>query len=115
MIASGKVSDNLPPMNKRLATLEKLTQSGSADSFAWYALALEYRKEGRTDDAVRAFSTLRERDAGYLPMYLMAGQMLNEADRSAEARTWLEQGIELARSRADSKALGELEAELANA
>lgn len=101
-------------MNKRLGMLEKLTQSGSADSFAWYALALEYRKEDRTEEALGAFQSLRERDAAYLPMYLMAGQLLIGADRAAEARSWLEAGIELARSRGDSKALGELEAELEN-
>jgi predicted Zn-dependent protease len=102
-------------MNKRLAALEKMTASGTADAFAWYALALEYRKEGRIDDALATFRTLRERDASYLPMYLMAGQMLVEAARSADAREWLEAGVALARAKGDSKTLGELESELANA
>jgi predicted Zn-dependent protease len=101
-------------MNKRLAVLEKMTASGTADGFAWYALAMEYRKEGRVEDALGAFRTLRERDASYLPMYLMAGQMLIEAERDAEARQWLEAGILLARAQGDSKTLGELESELAN-
>lgn len=101
-------------MNKRLAMLEKLTSSTQADSFAFYCLAMEYRKEGRVDDAARAFETLRARDPGYLPMYLMAGQMLREATRAAEAKAWLEQGIALAAGKSDSKALGELESELAN-
>ena len=100
-------------MNKRLAMLEKLTASASADSFAFYCLGMEYRKEGRVDDAVATFATLRGRDAAYLPMYLMAGQMLRESQRSTEAAEWLEQGIELARQKNDSKALGELESELA--
>lgn len=100
-------------MNKRLAMLEKVTSSAAADSFAFYCLALEYRKEGRVDDAVGAFETLRGRDAGYLPMYLMAGQMLREAARLADASHWLKQGIELASQKSDSKALGELESELA--
>jgi len=100
-------------MNKRLAMLEKVTASAAADSFAFYCLAMEYRKEGRVDDAVTAFETLRSRDASYLPMYLMAGQMLREASRLEAASTWLEQGIELATQKNDSKALGELESELA--
>jgi hypothetical protein len=102
-------------MNKRLAMLEKLTSSAQADSFAFYCLGMEYRKEGRVDDAVGTFEALRGRDAGYLPMYLMAGQMLREAARNAEATTWLKQGIELATQKGDSKALGELESELASA
>ncbi len=100
-------------MNKRLAMLEKLTGSGQADSFAFYCLGMEYRKEGRVDDAVGAFSALRGRDPGYLAMYLMAGQMLREGARLAEAADWLKQGIALAKEKSDSKALGELESELA--
>jgi hypothetical protein len=101
------------PMNKRLAMLEKVTASPQADSFAFYCLGMEYRKEGRVDDALGAFETLRGRDPGYLPMYLMAGQMLREASRLADAAVWLKQGIELATEKRDSKALGELESELA--
>jgi tetratricopeptide (TPR) repeat protein len=95
-------------MNKRLEMLEKMTASGQADAFAWYGLAMEYRKLGQTDDALTTFEKLREIDADYLPMYLMAGQLLTEANRPAEARPWLEQGIELARKKGDTKALGEL-------
>jgi predicted Zn-dependent protease len=100
-------------MNKRLAMLEKLTASSQADSFAFYCLGMEYRKEARVDEAVGAFDTLRQRDPGYLAMYLMAGQMLREAGRLSEAASWLAQGIELATEKRDSKALGELESELA--
>ncbi len=102
-------------MNKRLAFLEQATSSGSADSFAWYALALEYRREGRVDDALGAFRSLRERDPAYLAQYLMAGQMLVEAGRGGEAREWLEAGMVHARARSDTKTLGELEAALSEA
>jgi predicted Zn-dependent protease len=100
-------------VNKRLAFLEQTTRAGGADSFAWYALALEYRKEQRYDDAVATFTTLREQDPGYLALYLMAGQTLVEAGRSADASEWLRAGIQLARARGDGKALGELESALA--
>jgi hypothetical protein len=85
------------------------------DAFAWYALALEYRKEGRLDEGLATFGTLREREPGYLPMYLMAGQTAIEAGQHELARSWLTAGIELARQKGDSKTLGELEGELANA
>src|SRR5690242_16588351 len=99
-------------MNKRLDMLEKLAQSGTADSFALYALALEYRRERRPEDAVRTFRTLREKDAEYLPMYLMAGELLSEEGRTEEAREWLRAGIALATRKGDSKARNELEAAL---
>lgn len=100
-------------VNKRIAFLEQAVRSGSADSFAYYALGMEYRKDGRVDEALAIFSELRLRDAGYLAMYLMVGQMLTEAGQKADARDWLEAGIALARERSDAKALGELETALA--
>jgi predicted Zn-dependent protease len=101
-------------MNKRLAFLEQTTAAGNADSFAWYGLALEYRKEGRWDDAVRAFTTLRAKDPAYLALYLMAGQTLVEAGRAPDAKEWFEAGMMLARERGDGKTLGELESALAD-
>lgn len=100
-------------MNKRLQMLEQMTSTGNADAFAWYGLAMEYRKLGRVDDALRAFGSLRAQHADYVPQYLMAGQLLAEHKRTAEARDWLEAGIVLARQRHDAKTLGELESALA--
>lgn len=100
-------------MNKRLAFLESMTASGKADAFAWYGLAMEYRREGRLGDALDTFAKLRELHADYLPMYLMAGQILTDEQRGSEAREWLEAGIALARAQGNSHALGELESALA--
>lgn len=74
---------------------------------------MEYRKEQRFSEALETFEKLRARDPDYLPMYLMAGQMLIEQNNPALAKPWLEAGIELARQKGDGKALGELEAALA--
>lgn len=99
-------------MNKRLAMLESLTASGKADAFAWYGLGMEYRREGRRDDALRTFEQLRAQNPDYLPMYLMAGQILIDASRPDDAREWLEAGIRLARGQGNHHALGELEGAL---
>jgi predicted Zn-dependent protease len=98
-------------MSKRLAYLEKVTAEGSTDPFAWYGLALEYKTLGRVDDALRTFTTLREKNADYVPMYLMCGQMLADAGRT-DARAWLEAGVTVARAKRDTHALGEIEAAL---
>lgn len=100
-------------MNKRLEMLEKMVASGKADSFARYALAMEYKKEERPEDALSTFSALRAADADYLPMYLMAGQLLIDTRRGEEAKGWLAAGIELAKKKGDAKAQAELEAALA--
>ena len=94
---------------KRLEILEKLTQGGGADSFAWYGLALKYSSFERTDEALTAFKTLRDKDPDYIPMYLMCGTMLLKAGRGSEAREWLEGGIVKAREKGDSHAVSELE------
>jgi tetratricopeptide (TPR) repeat protein len=95
-------------MSKRLEMLEKLSASGKADSFAWYALALEYKSVERVDDAMRAFQRLRETAPDYVPMYLMAGSMLQAMGRLDEAREWLTSGIEQARQKSDDHAKNEM-------
>ena len=100
-------------MNKRLAMLESLTGSGKADAFAWYGLGMEYRRESRKEDAMGAFEKLRQLHPEYVPMYLMAGQILTELGRHAEAKSWLGAGIEAARAQGNAHALGELESALA--
>lgn len=101
-------------MNKRLAFLEQHCAAGNADSFAFYGLGMEYRKEGRVEDAIATFGKLKAKDPSYVPMYLMAGQTLIDAGRSDEARAWLLAGIEVATQKHDSHALGELESALAS-
>jgi len=99
-------------MNKKLAYLEQMIASEQADSFARYAYALELKKEDRLDDAVAAFVELRKVDSDYLAQYLMAGQMLIDADRKKEARPWLEAGLQVAQAQSNGQAVGELEAAL---
>ena len=99
-------------MNKRLEILTRLVASGAADSFARYALALEYRKERQLEAAIEVFEQLKDIDAAYLPMYLMCGQILVELRRVDDARQWLQAGLELAGKTGDTKALGELRGEL---
>jgi tetratricopeptide (TPR) repeat protein len=100
-------------MSKRLMMLEQLTAKGTADSFAWYALAMEYSTLGRVDDALKAFATLRSADPGYVPQYLMCGVMLSKAGRTGEAQEWMKEGIAVARGKGDAHAQSEIETALA--
>lgn len=106
---------NSPATNKRLAMLEKMTATGNADAFGWYGLAMEYRNEGRHDDALRTFETLRERFPDYLAQYLMAGQTLLTMGNPSAAVVWLRQGIEVAQAQGNAKALSELQSALEEA
>lgn len=76
---------------------------------------MEYRRLARADDALGAFESLRAKDPSYLPQYLMAGQVLMELERFADAAGWLRSGVVLARAAGDAKTLGELEQALGEA
>jgi predicted Zn-dependent protease len=99
--------------NKRLAYLEKITAEGTEDPLAWYGLAMEYRKLQRWDESLQTFTTLRTRKPDYVAMYLMCGQMLDEAGRKDDAREWLEEGNAAARAKGDTPADSEIESALA--
>jgi predicted Zn-dependent protease len=72
-------------MSRRLEFLLKVT-STSADPFAWYGLAMEYRGLLRHDEAISTFEQLRARTPEYVPMYLMCGQVLESLGRVEEAK-----------------------------
>jgi tetratricopeptide (TPR) repeat protein len=99
--------------SKRLEVLLKMTASPAADSFTWYALAMEYKGLGRVEDALSTFEQLKAKDSSYVPMYLMCGTMLIDAGRREDARAWLESGIVAARQKHDTHAVGEIESALA--
>jgi predicted Zn-dependent protease len=69
---------------------------------------MEYRRAGRVNDALDTFGKLRGLHPDYLPVYLMAGQVLVDEQRADEAREWLEAGIALARAQNATHALNEL-------
>lgn len=98
---------------KRLALLEKMVADGATDSFVWYGLAMEFAGFERTDEAVATFTKLRERDPGYVPAYLMCGQLLAKVGRADEARDWLTVGLEKARASGNDHAAKEIESALA--
>ena len=102
----------MPATSKRLEFLQKFTASGSVDPFAWYGLAMEYRSLERRDEALTTFEALRARNPDYVAMYLMCGQMLEQMGRLDDAKAWLTSGMEAARQKGDTHALGELEGAL---
>jgi|SRR5690606_14313372 len=94
----------------RLGMLEKLVGTKPDDPFPRYGLAMEYKKLGRNDDAVRAFETLSEGHPAYIPAYLMHGNLLEAMGRSEQAAAVYGQGMKVAREAGDDHALEELQA-----
>jgi predicted Zn-dependent protease len=97
----------------RIAALNDILTQNPNDSFARYGLAMEYSKQGDLDRALAEFSILLKASPDYTPGYFMAAQTLARADRLAEAKIMLTDGIASARRTGNLHAQGEMEAMLA--
>jgi len=72
-------------MNKRLAFLEKMAAEGKADSFALYALSLEYKAEGRIDDALAKQPALSAEQLSEVKKLRAEGEALHKAGKHQES------------------------------
>ena len=97
------------PDESRVDALKQILEANPDDAFARYALGLEYSGSGETDAAVAEFQRLLASHPDYTNGYFMAAQALARAERTQEARTLLQQGIECARRTRNQHALSEME------
>ena len=97
----------------RIAALNDVLTQNPNDTFARYGLAMEYSKQGDIDRSLAEFSILLKASPDYTPAYFMAAQTLARADRIAEAKTMLTDGIASARRTGNLHAQSEMEAMLA--
>jgi predicted Zn-dependent protease len=97
----------------RIAALNEILTEHPKDSFARYGLAMEYSKQGDFDRALAEFAILLENDPTYTAGYFMAAQTLVRAERVADAKKMLDEGIASARSTGNLHAQSEMEAMLA--
>ncbi|HUO26967.1 MAG TPA: tetratricopeptide repeat protein [Candidatus Aquilonibacter sp.] len=96
----------------RIAALNDILTQNPRDAFARYGLAMEYSKHGDFDRALAEFSILLKSNPDYTAGYFMAAQTLAKADRVAEARTMLSDGIASAKRTGNLHAQSEMEAML---
>jgi predicted Zn-dependent protease len=96
----------------RIAMLTEILAGNPEDAFARYGLALEYSKTGQIEQALQEFKTLLEKNPDYTPGYFMAAQTLAGANRIAEAKRMLVDGITSARRTGNAHAQGEMTAML---
>ena len=97
----------------RIAALNEILTQKPTDTFARYGLAMEYSNQGDLDRALAEFSILTKATPDYTPGYFMAAQTLVRADRTADAKAMLTDGIASARRTGNLHALSEMEAMLA--
>ena len=93
----------------RIAALNDVLTQNPNDTFARYGLAMEYSKLGDLDRSLAEFSILLKSSPDYTPGYFMAAQTLARADRIAEAKAMLTDGIASARRTGNLHAQSEME------
>lgn len=92
----------------RLEQLKKLLNAEPQDAFLNFALAMEYLKMGRHDEALAQFGRVNEIDPEYVAAYFQKGNALVALGRREEAKAVLAQGIEAARRTGNAHAAGEM-------
>jgi predicted Zn-dependent protease len=94
----------------RRQMLEELVARNPDDAFARYGLAMECMNTSDAAAADTHFRTLVERNADYIPAYLMYGQLLARESRTTEAKQILSTGIAAAAKKGDQHASSEMQA-----
>lgn len=93
----------------RLDFLQEALKKNPDDTFARYALAMEFSNAGQAKSAWNHFEYLLAHHPEYSATYYQAGMLLGKQGRREEANKVLSQGIEVTRRQGKSHAQGELE------
>lgn len=93
----------------RRQLLEEFVAQKPDDAFSRYGLAMECMNSGDPSAADVHFRALIERNADYIPSYLMYGQLLARESRNDEARQVLSNGMAAATKKGDDHARSEME------
>ncbi len=96
----------------RIEILTGFLEQDPKDSFSRYALALEFVKAGRTDDARLEFETVRANDPGYVATYFQLGQFYRTIGLNQDAERTYREGIVVASKAGDAHTQSELEGAL---
>ena len=89
--------------------LKEILAENPNDAFARYGLAMEYANTGDTTNALTEYGKIVELNPEYVPAYQMAGQLLMNLGRDADARTWFEKGIAAAQRAGNQHAVSEMQ------
>ncbi len=91
-------------MADRIEQLKKMHEAEPGDTFATYALAMEYAKAGRPEDALHWIDRTLAIDPDYAYAYFQKAKFLLSAGSPEPAKQALEQAIAAAERSGDDKA-----------
>lgn len=93
----------------RLEALRTFYEEDPEDPFTRFALAQEYLKRGKTEEALRFFEGLVADDPDYVGTYYHLGKLYEALDRMDDARRTYREGIDVAQRKRDVHARSELQ------
>lgn len=93
----------------RIELLTKYLEKSPEDSFLLHALALEYVKKGRMQDAINLWEKVLAGDPGYVGSYYHLGKALEAIGQEERAVEVFASGIAVAKQQGETKAQSELQ------
>ena len=96
----------------RIDKINEMLLENPTDSFLQHALALEYIKLNKDDDAKKLFETILEREPGYIGSYYHLAKLLERLNDNEAAIKVYEKGMEQSKRLGDNHAFGELRSAL---
>ena len=92
----------------RIEKIIEMLSIGGKDSFLQHALALEYIKIGKDDEALAQFNDLLEREPDYVGSYYHKAKLLEKNGNIEQALVTYEKGMEVAKRLNDKHSYNEL-------
>ncbi|MFI5148519.1 MAG: tetratricopeptide repeat protein [Bacteroidia bacterium] len=92
----------------RLEQILEMLNADPADSFLNYALALEYEKAGKPEEAIRMLEKLLERDPSYTGAYYKLGQLYESVKELKKAADCYRRGVVLTQQQGHTRTWREL-------
>lgn len=92
----------------RIEKIIEMLSIGGKDSFLQHALALEYIKIGKDDEALAQFNELLEREPEYVGSYYHKAKLLEKNGKIEQALDTYEMGMEVAKRLNDKHSYNEL-------
>ena len=92
----------------RILKLYWFLKAAPQDSFLQHALALEYIKLGDDEKARGLFEEILNREPGYIGSYYHLAKLLERQEKTDEAVSVYEKGMDMALKAGDKHAFGEL-------
>lgn len=93
----------------RIERLQEMLQTSPTDNFLRHALALEWIKEGKDDEAKNLFITILNQSPDYIGSYYHLAKLLERNSETEAAIEWYERGMKAAKEAKDNHAYNELQ------